>query len=209
MYWIAQVIGLLVVVAVFCATVLNQQRSWTTATTALGQSSSGVALLADMEKAKRRWTMRGYWWTVLVLLLLVAIGVVIGSLVASSRWKVPVVSASQPWIDTMVFSAAVWLIYLLLPGLAALILGPIALGRGVGLLAARRVAKAAGALEPSSTGVQLPAGALRVHWPTASVLGSTLVAALLAVAVGLSLVAALIVGAGLAISESDPSSKSV
>lgn len=138
MYWIAQVIGLLVVVAVFCATVLNQQRSWTTATTALGQSSSGVALLADMEKAKRRWTMRGYWWTVLVLLLLVAIGVVIGSLVASSRWKVPVVSASQPWIDTMVFSAAVWLIYLLLPGLAALILGPIAMGRGVGLLAARR-----------------------------------------------------------------------
>ncbi len=209
MYWIAQVIGLLVVIAVFCATVVNQQRSWASATAALGQSASGVALLADLERAKRRWTTRGCWWTVLALLLVVAVGVVIGSLVASSRWKVPVVSAGQPWTDTMVFSAAVWLIYLLLPGLAALILGPIALGRGLGLLAARRVAKAAGALEPSSTEVQLPAGALRVHWPTASVLGSTLLAALLAVAVGLSLVAALIVGAGLAISESDPSSKSV
>lgn len=193
-----QLAGLAVVVGLFFAARAQQNALWRSATEQLTGNAAQLELLAQMSRAKHRWTTRGVWLTLAAFVVLV-----VGTLLAVTqdsigRWGTPNPSWSDVFGAITMYSTLYWLFFALVWSLAILVLGPIALGRAIGLIAAHRVAVRAG------TSGSAAAASLRVPWSWLAVFGTTVLSAALAVIFGVGAVACLIIAAGSAVMSSQP-----
>lgn len=206
---ITQLVATAIIVGVFALVVSQQRTMWEEARVALTTDDAGTDLLVSMQRARDRAAHRGQLVCLGLMLAVILVPLVVVTLDARARWGVPGAKLTTIAGDVLSASFVPYLVLWAVPGVTLAALLPRAVGHACGLWAAHREARRVVSAGRADQGVARAQRALAVPWSFVGVQVVATLTALLALGFAVPLVAALVMGASMAISSSQPGSKTM